>query len=112
MDFDGAKAVGGLICELNRLEIAAEGEDDVLSIDVDVARGRAVLPEAQQRPKRGLRNGQHLAQVVGTRLARCGVNPEEAPALAQLSNPVSGGTVEPFDDLCHGPRDYGGLKTA
>jgi hypothetical protein len=101
MDFDRAKAVGGPVCDLSRLEIAAEGEDDVLSIGVELARGRAGLPEVHQGLKRVLGNGQDLAHFAGARLAQRDIDPEEAPGLAQLCDAVPPDAVEPFDDLCH-----------
>jgi hypothetical protein len=103
MDFDRAKAVGGPVCELSRLEITAEGEGDVLSVGVELARGRASLAEAHQGVKRVLGNGQDLAHFAGARLAQRDIDPEEAPGLAQLCDAVPPDAVEPFDDLCHRP---------
>src|SRR5436190_10847157 len=85
----------------------------MLAIDVELARGRIVLPEVQQRPKGVIGDLQRVPQIVAARPARRDVDPEERLALAQRRDPLSLGWAEALDDLRHRRhRGYGGAKTA
>ena len=64
---------------LGRLEVTAEGEDDVPAVGVELSRGREVLAEAQQGVKGVLRNAQRLTQIVAGRLGEGEIDPEEPP---------------------------------
>jgi len=69
VDLDRAQAIRGTIFMLARFEVAGEREDDQLFGGKQLARGRELVPEAEQGVKRVLRNPQCLAQLLGARRA-------------------------------------------
>jgi hypothetical protein len=104
MDLERSQAVRGLAGRRLRFDIAAEREGDGLSVSVERPRARD-LARTGQSLKGALWNPQRFAQIIKGRLAEGDVEPVEASLRAQCGDAFSLGSVEPVEDLRHGPSD-------
>ena len=82
------------------LDIAAEREDDGLSVGVEHARARDVAG-TRQSLKGAFGNSQRFAQIITGRLAERDVEPVKGSLRAQCGDTFSLAGVEPVQDLRH-----------
>ena len=96
----GREGVGSCL----RFEEAGEREDQVLAVDMELARGGSAVPEVQQRPQGVLGDAERLTEVVVASVAERDVDPEERLSFAERRDPLALGRADSLDDLRHRRR--------